>query len=209
LLKIRSLKRENSGAEPALLLSAAALDVADGGCISVTGNSGSGKSVFLRAIADLDPVTGEVSLDGTERSHIPAPQWRRRVAYVPAESGWWKDVVGDHFEDQERAGILATEFGLADDVFGWPVQQLSTGERQRLSLIRALVHNPRVLLLDEPTSGLDPEMTAKVEDILTGRLEGGVSIILVTHDAAQRDRMASAHYRMEGGVLSAVRGEAR
>ncbi len=207
MLKIRNLSRQNSGTDPSLLLSAARLDVADGGCISVTGNSGSGKSVFLRAIADLDPVAGEVYLDSTERSHIPAPAWRKKVAYVPAESGWWKDFVGDHFEDHERARELTSGFGLAEDVFDWPVQQLSTGERQRLSLTRALVQNPRVLLLDEPTSGLDQDMTATVEDVLDGLMKDGVSIILVTHDAAQRDRMASDHYRMEKGVLSPVGGE--
>jgi len=207
VLKIQDLKRLNDGPGLVPLLSAASLEVADGACISVTGESGAGKSVFLRAVADLDPAAGHVFLDGTERNHIPGPEWRRQVAYVPAESGWWEDMVGDHFNDPDSARSLATEFGLSDDVFKWPVQQLSTGERQRLSLIRALVQNPRVLLLDEPTSGLDQKTSENVEKVLQERLVEGASIVLVTHNADQRDRMASDHFVMAGGVLSRT-GEA-
>ena len=202
MLKIQDLKRQNDGSGLVPLLSTASLEVADGACISVTGESGAGKSVFLRAIADLDPAEGEVFLDGTERNHIRGPRWRQQVAYVPAESGWWEDVVGNHFTDLESARSLATGFGLSDDVFTWPVQQLSTGERQRLSLIRALVQNPRVLLLDEPTSGLDQKTSENVEKVLHERQEEGASIVLVTHNAAQRDRLASDHFIMANGVLS-------
>jgi ABC-type iron transport system FetAB ATPase subunit len=207
LLKIRNLKRENSGSDPALLLSAETLDVPAGACVSVTGASGSGKSLLLRAIADLDPVSGEVFLDNTERNQIPAPEWRRQVAYIPAESGWWDDRVGSHFNEPDRARDLVREFDLDEDVFSWPVQQLSTGERQRLSLIRALSRNPRVLLLDEPTSGLDGATTAKVEGVLSERMQSGVAIILVTHDTIQRDRLASVHFAMLNGVLSPLEGQ--
>ena len=204
MLKIQDLRRQNDGPEGAPLLVAASLQVADGACISVTGESGAGKSVFLRAIADLDPAEGEVFLDGTERNHMSGPRWRNQVAYVPAESGWWEDRVGDHFDDLDPARSLVKEFSLSDQIFTWPVQQLSTGERQRLSLIRALVRNPRVLLLDEPTSGLDEVTSGKVENVLLGRMKAGISIILVTHDAAQRDRLATAHFHMVNGVLSRV-----
>ncbi len=58
-----------------------------GEAVAISGPSGAGKSLFLRAIADLDESAGHVALDGTERESIPAPEWRRKVAYVPAESG--------------------------------------------------------------------------------------------------------------------------
>lgn len=202
MLKICDLARANTEFSSPPLLSAVSLELEDGICLSVAGTSGSGKSIFLRAIADLDPTVGEIFLDGIERNQIAAAEWRKKVAYVPAESGWWDDRVGGHFKDLTQAGELATEFGMVGDVFAWPIRRLSTGERQRLSLIRALVQDPRVLLLDEPTSGLDEETTAKVEGALRDRLNAGGSIILVSHDPGQRERMASNHFHMKDGVLS-------
>src|ERR1019366_6852366 len=73
------------------------LSLGRGGCVGGTGPSGSGKSLFLRMIADLDPNEGEVFLDGVARSTMTAPAWRRQVVYVPAESGWWTDHIIDHF----------------------------------------------------------------------------------------------------------------
>ena len=83
-----------------------------GEIIAVRGPSGSGKSLMLRAIADLDPAEGEVSLDGTKRARIPAPEWRRRVAFVPAESGWWDDRVREHFPDGGGDTALIEALGL-------------------------------------------------------------------------------------------------
>ena len=211
MLRIRNLNRPNSGSGQPALLSPVDLDVENGTCISVTGASGSGKSVFLRAVCDLDPAEGEVSLNDLDRDHMSGPDWRTRVAYIPADSAWWHDRTGAHFSDPEAALPLITMFGLPEDALNWPVQQLSTGERQRLSLVRALVRNPEVLLLDEPTSGLDPETTTRVEGALQERLAAGVSIILVTHDAEQRKRLASEHFEMKNGQLSPLVevGEAR
>jgi ABC-type multidrug transport system ATPase subunit len=201
VLKIRNLVRQNTGNETGQLLAVNQLDVAAGSCVSVEGQSGSGKSLFLRAVADLDPVDGEVFLDDVERNQISALDWRRQVAYVPAESGWWYNFVGGHFENQEAAMELVRRFYLSPDVFSWPVGQLSTGEKQRLSVIRTLMLNPKVLLLDEPTSGLDPQLTSYVEAELLDRLKAGICIILVSHDPEQRDRLASVQYGMSKGVL--------
>jgi ABC-type lipoprotein export system ATPase subunit len=81
------------------------------------------------------------------------------------------------------------------------VARLSTGERQRLALLRALGPENRVLLLDEPTSGLDAENTGLVEALLRGRLSLGTAILLVTHDPEQATRMASRHLEVRGGQL--------
>ena len=202
MLKIRNLERGKAEISDGPLLSVTELDVKKGGCVCVSGSSGSGKSVFLRAVADLDPASGEIFLDGVERNKIAAPLWRRKVAYVPAASGWWYDYVGQHFENQEAARELAGRLDLSSDVLSWPVGQLSTGERQRLGLVRTLILNPQVLLLDEPTSGLDPDTTQLVEAILFERLNAGVGIILVSHDPQQQNRLATLQCRMTKGVLS-------
>jgi ABC-type iron transport system FetAB ATPase subunit len=180
-----------------------ALEVAGGECVGIAGPSGAGKSVFLRMVADLDPHAGTARLDDARCETMPAPAWRRQVTYLAAESGWWADRVGEHFADPARARALLPALGLAEDALDWPVARLSTGERQRLALIRALIQAPRVLLLDEPTSALDPETTHAVEVLLGQALAGGASILLVSHDPAQAARLAKRRFRMASGHLQA------
>ena len=82
-----------------------------------------------------------------------------------------------------------------------PVVQLSTGERQRMALIRTLALYSPVLLLDEPTGPLDEHSTILVEDLLRERLAAGIMIIMVTHSAAQAARLGHRHLRMENRHL--------
>lgn len=182
------------------------LELAEGQCIALGGPSGAGKSILMRAIADLDPNQGEVSLNGQSRESIPAPSWRRQVVYVPSEAGWWADRVDGHFPDPDLAAPLMMRLGLSAEALEWEVARLSTGEKQRLALTRALLAAPKVLLLDEPTSGLDPDAAAKVETMLRERLADGTAIMLVTHDAKQAQRMASRYFRMEAGALTPLPG---
>ena len=177
-------------------------DLERGECVALTGPSGSGKTLLLRALADLDPNEGRVTLDGAARERFPAPRWRRLVGYLPVESGWWADLVGDHFPDREAAAELATALGLPAKALDWPVARLSTGERQRLALARALIQAPKVLLLDEPTSGLDGQATERVEALLRVRLAAGTAILLATHDRGQAARMARRLLRLEGGRVT-------
>jgi ABC-type iron transport system FetAB ATPase subunit len=200
MLRIRSLRR--------LHLAVPRLDVAAGEAVAVTGPSGSGKSLLLRAVADLDPNEGEVSAAGVDRAAVPAPRWRRLVTYVPADSGWWADTVAEHFTAPDAARPLLRAMRLPEEVLGWEVGRLSTGERQRCALARALVQDPPVLLLDEPTAALDPDAAAAVEALLRARLEAGAAMLMVTHDAAQAARLAARVLRLEGGAVVAGGGEA-
>jgi putative ABC transport system ATP-binding protein len=179
------------------------LNLGTGACAAITGPSGSGKSLFLRMIADLDPSEGKVWLNERERGSMPAPQWRRQATYVSAESGWWADRVIEHFDVNRRSEVaaLAARLGLRPDLLDAPVAQLSTGEKQRFSLVRALLPSPPVLLLDEPTGPLDEESVAKVEALLQERKATGTSILLVTHDPDQAERLGDQRYRMVAGHL--------
>ncbi len=175
------------------------LGIAAGELVFLSGPSGSGKSLLLRAIADLDPHAGEVRIDTVPRSALSAPEWRRRVGLLPAESHWWQDQVGDHFRapgsqareiDAEIIGILnRLDFGA--EVLGWSVSRLSTGERQRLALARLLANRPEALLLDEATANLDPSNRDRVEAIVRDyRRDRAAAVLWVSHDPEQRRRLA-------------------
>jgi putative ABC transport system ATP-binding protein len=175
-----------------------------GECVAITGASGSGKSLFLRMVADLDPNEGSIRLDDRRRASFAAPAWRRCVIYVAAESGWWADSVDAHFERSQLAEAkeLAARLDLKLDLFSGPVARLSTGERQRLALLRALLLKPAVLLLDEPTGSLDHDSVGRVEAVLGERLAAGLILILVTHDPAQAKRLGGQRFEMIAGKLS-------
>jgi len=199
MLRVRGLCRQ--------FLGPLDLDVELGSCLAIMGASGSGKSMLLRALADLDPNDGTVELDGVNRDALPAPEWRKRMRYGAAESGWWADTVGAHFTDVEAARPLASAIDLPGDVFSWPVTRLSTGEKQRLALLRLLTlpappETACVYLLDEPTSGLDAATTAQVETLLRNTLSPHTALIVVTHDSRQAHRLANRTLLLRDGHLT-------
>ncbi|WP_066741516.1 ATP-binding cassette domain-containing protein [Cupriavidus sp. D384] len=189
-------------------------DVTGGKCTVLSGSSGSGKSLLLRMIADLDPSDGTVRIGSTPREALSGPAWRREVTYVAAESGWWADDVLSHFDEPGLAGTpdhpdtrlarLARQVGLRDDILAARVSHLSTGERQRLALLRAIVRRPRFLLLDEPTSALDHDTTLAVEAVLREVMAEGVGLLVVSHNTGQAARLQHAHWRLCPGGLEPV-----
>lgn len=163
--------------------------------ITITGPSGCGKTRLIRGIADLDPNDGSMSLEGISHESLSAPDWRRQVMLLPAETSWWADLVKEHFFQQPSAEWFDS-LGLSPEVLEWEVARLSSGERQRLGLLRALVNKPRVLLLDEPTANLDEENVQKVEAFLLSYLvEHEAAALWITHDKEQAGRIATT--RME------------
>jgi UDP-glucose/iron transport system ATP-binding protein len=167
-------------------------EVAAHECLAVEGPSGSGKTRLLRAIADLDDADGYVHLEGAERRELPGPEWRRRVRYVSAESAWWGTTAREHFSPTARLDRLLGALALESALLDRPISQLSTGERQRLGLVRAVADEPPVLLLDEPTSALDTQAAALVEELIKFQMLAGRIVILVSHDAQQIERLSHA-----------------
>ncbi len=182
------------------------LSLEQGECFCIMGPSGSGKSVLLRLIADMDPGTGDVRLAGKRRELVAAPLWRRQVVYQAAEPAWWAATPAQHFAPwaMNRVVELMASVGLGAGLLHADLLRLSTGERQRLALIRSLVREPVVLLLDEPTASLDPASTLAMEVLLSKQLASGLAIVMVTHSREQAGRMGSRHFEMQSGRLQAL-----
>jgi ABC-type multidrug transport system ATPase subunit len=168
-------------------------EVPAGECLAVEGASGAGKTLLLRAIADLDAAPGDVTLDGEERREMTPQEWRRGVRYCAAEPVWWCDTPrGCLAPVHPRIDRLMQSLDLEESLLDRPVATLSTGERQRLALVRALLDEPKVLLLDEPTGALDPQSTALTEELIRFQLLSGHSVLLVSHDQTQVERPSHA-----------------
>ncbi len=179
------------------------LKVAPGEIVCLSGPSGSGKTRLLRAVADLEPHAGRIRLGEIEQVAMPAHEWRRAVMLVPSESQWWHERVGEHFARPMPEALA--ELGFEAGVEEWPVMRLSSGEKQRLALVRALSTGPRALLLDEPTANLDDKNAEQVETWLSRLIrERDMPTLWVAHSAAQINRVADRHLRVAGSQLEVV-----
>jgi ATP-binding cassette subfamily C protein len=179
-------------AEPAY---AGPLTVRKGTTVVLIGPSGVGKSTAIDLLAGLlPPTTGALRIDGVALDAAGRRAWRRSVAYVPQAPLLTPASVRDNLcwggtaTDEELAGAVAAA-GLAGvierlpDGFDTVLARdagLSGGERQRLSLARALLRRPALLLLDEPTSALDPDTRRAIERTLAG-LRGSTTVVIATH----------------------------
>ena len=167
------------------------------------GPNGAGKTTTMRVLATLlRPDAGTVRIDGVDVERDPI-EARRRIGLVTEEPGLYDRLtVGEQLRftaraqgltstrAEERIEVVATQLGLIsrlDERAG----TLSKGNRQKVSLCRALVHDPPVLLLDEPTSGLDVVAAAGLEELLAdGVLTQGRTVLLSTHRIDEAERLS-------------------
>ena len=162
-----------------------------GHCLGLSAPSGAGKTRLLRAMADLDVHEGDCRLDSVSAADMPAPEWRLRVAFLAAESAWWADTPREHFE--HGCEKLLDALDLTPALLDMPIERLSSGQRQRMALVRTLAHTPEVLLLDEPTANLDAVNIERVERLIAAYLTmHRACCIWVSHDRAQLERVASS-----------------
>lgn len=171
----------------------------------LTGASGSGKSLLLRAIADLDPYQGVVWFNGQKSIDVPPALWRKNIGLLPPESFWWHDRLDAHFSTPEKARPYLERVGLPADALGWHMNRLSTGEKQRLAIVRLLANTPSALLLDEPTANLDPQTTLLVEALLQHYASSRQAPILwVSHDLRQVQSVAHTHLAIQENQLREI-----
>ncbi len=182
--------------------------LANGEVVCLLGESGSGKSLLLRAIADLVVNEGEVFLAEESRSRMPATKWRRKVGYLPAEILWWEETIGEHFNTLPGHEDLE-QLKLPKEIMDGSPSRLSMGERQRLGILRMLDREPSVLLLDEPTANLDEDSANVVEKrILSYLKQHSASALWVTHSSNQAKRIGNRILKLKDKALSAYDCEA-
>ena len=191
----------------AQILRGVSVELAEGAsCIA--GDSGSGKSTLLRLLNRLaEPDAGTIAYRGRPLRSLDVLELRREVALVPQLPALLPGTVAENVAfgpslvgREVEAGPLLELAGLPAEFAGRDGDRLSVGEQQRVMLARALALEPRVLLLDEPTSALDARARDRIEETLLDlRARLGLSLVLVTHDLAQAERLADRVIRLEHG----------
>jgi heme ABC exporter ATP-binding subunit CcmA len=181
------------------------IDFAPGQLSLILGENGAGKSTLLRIVAGLAaPTTGTLSLfNSTDRN-----QWKQRLGYMPHASLLYDELSGlenlEYFaalygvRDAGTCGRAMTNVGL-EPAMQRRVGQYSQGMRQRLSLARALVHNPDLLLLDEPFSNVDVASASEMAARLATMRDSGKAILVVTHQPQVLDGVADEAVFLEAG----------
>jgi len=214
VLRVRNLVKSYGDAP---VLRGVDLDVDEHQVVTLIGASGSGKSTLLRCVDLLEQVDdGQVWLDGQDVTdpRVDADAVRRRIGVVFQAYNLFphlsvldnitlapRRVHGvDRAEAEERAMTLLDRIGLAGRARAYP-DQLSGGQAQRTAIVRALAVQPRLLLLDEVTSALDPELVGEVLALVREVAEGGMTILMATHEMGFARSAADVVCFLEGGVL--------
>jgi len=192
------------------ILSSLDLKVNKGELVTIMGASGSGKSTLLRLINRLSEAdSGIILLNGNDiRSHVPM-ELRRRIGMVFQVPVTFKGSIRDNLAFGIKlwggnTGIesLSRDTGIPEDLLDADAGQLSTGEKQRVCIARALGNQPEILLLDEPTSSLDAVSEQRIEKLLLGlQKERDLTILWVTHEKEQAQRIGGRRLILRDGRL--------
>ncbi|MBI4302689.1 MAG: heme ABC exporter ATP-binding protein CcmA [Chloroflexi bacterium] len=168
------------------------LRVRRGGFLTIFGPNGSGKTTLLKILSTLiKPTAGRICISGYELGE-DASAIRRIIGVVSHNTLLYDDLTPyenlrfygrmyDVPQLEERIASVIAQVGLASRLHD-RVRTLSRGMQQRLSIARALLHNPSILLLDEPETGLDPQATAALGEILQGMKAGERTVVMTTHN---------------------------
>jgi ABC-type multidrug transport system ATPase subunit len=188
------------------------LRIVRGESVLIYGANGAGKTTLLRMLASLaQPTEGEVWMDGLRTDHHPAT-CKARVGFVSHSTFLYNDLTVR--ENLALAGRLfgfrgvgkrvekVLELLMLRDRADFLVRNLSRGLQQRVTLARALLHDPEFLLLDEPFTGLDAESTANLENLLRKLPEQGKALVFSTHRFAQGASIAQRLVALEKGKIS-------
>lgn len=193
------------------------VQIESGEFVFLVGASGAGKSTFIKMLLkEVDPSNGSISVTGkdlTKLTRKEIPYYRRKIGMVfqdfrliPTMNVYenvafaMRVVEASQREIRRRVPMVLSLVGLSHKYKMFPTE-LSGGEQQRVSLARAIVNNPAVLIADEPTGNLDPETAKEIMDLLDDINRAGTTILMATHAKEIVDTMKKRVLTIEGGEL--------
>ncbi len=200
-----------------LALDDVSLQIEKGEFVSIIGHSGAGKSTLLKLLyAEEQPTSGQVFFDGRDLATIKKrhlPYYRRNIGTVFQDFkllsektvfrnvSYALEVIGKTTQEiNEEVPEILDIVGLADKMEKYP-NQLSGGERQKVSLARALIHRPAVIVADEPTGNLDPNSSWDIVKLLVKINDLGTTVILATHDREVVDKLNKRVVALNNGKI--------
>ena len=222
LIQVTDLQKHFKGGkqnqdEKIRALDGVSTEIHKGEVVVVIGPSGSGKSTFLRCLNLLElPTGGQILFDGADITDkncninlhrqkmgmvfqhfnlFPHMTVKKNITLAPVKLGLKSQAEAD-----AQAMALLERIGLADKADEYPAM-LSGGQKQRIAIVRALAMVPEVMLFDEPTSALDPEMVGEVLDLMRDLAEGGMTMVVVTHEMGFAREVADRVVFMSGGTI--------
>lgn len=220
MIEIQSLHRRVAGMTRPLL-DIASFAIHAGDRIGIQGPSGSGKSTFLRAIAMLDPCDRcDLKFRDVVITQETVTAYRREVIYLPQHPALVPATVRDNMTlpfrigeggsnyQEDRVVRMLEQLGKPAELLAQSTDSLSGGEKQIVSLVRALQLDPKVILLDEPTASLDPESTRRIEEVVCRWQEDfeasdeDRAFVIVSHHAEQIERLSNRKIAMDEGRVS-------
>ncbi len=190
-------------------------DVKKGEIFGIIGPNGSGKSTLIRMLSTLLlPDRGHLEVFGMDVT-VKTMDVRRLINRVSVDASFFKKLsVAENlsfaarlFGISPKVGLkeaekMLLEFGLSKDKMTQPVEDLSRGQQQMVSIARSLMSNPNLLLLDEPTTGLDPHSKKKVQDFVRKVMnDSDTTVILTSHDMVEVEKLCDRIAFIQGGKI--------
>ena len=182
-----------------------------GQIVGLLGPNGAGKTTTMRMITGfLAPSDGKIFIDGIDISENPV-KCKEKIGYMPESAPLYGDMIVEEYlkyianlhgeNPDEKVPLLCQECGLKE-VMSKNISELSRGNKQRVSLAHALMHNPEILILDEPTSGLDPNQVEDVRNIIR-EIGKTRTVIVSTHILSEVETICSRVIIISGGKVVA------